>query len=103
MKLAIAIVLALLATGAAAQTTCTTIGNFTNCSDGSSSQRINDMTFGSDGSSSQRIGNQTFIHPGNTPPVFTPPPTYYQPPQPVYQPYRAPVCGLTSTGQYVCR
>jgi hypothetical protein len=104
MKLAAALTLALLASGVAAQTTCTTIGTFTTCSDGSSAQRIGNMTFGNDGSSAQRIGNQTFIQPGYTAP--TPPPTYFQPQQPIYQPqqpYRPPVCGLTSMGQYVCQ
>lgn len=44
MKNISAALLALLASGAMAQVTCTTIGTFTTCSDGSSTQRIGSTT-----------------------------------------------------------
>lgn len=98
MKLAIALA-GLLATSAWGQVTCTNIGNFTTCSDGTTYNRIGNFTFGSDGSTANRVGNHTFI---------TPPPQQYQPQiapiapiAPIAVP-RPPRCGYNTYGQYVC-
>ena len=75
---ALAIIIALVATAAQAQTTCTTSGNYTFCSDGRSYVHSGNSTFGSDGSSAIRSGGTT---------IYVPPP---------------PVCS-TVNGVYRCR
>lgn len=54
-------VLAVLATTApCAAVSCQKVGNFTYCSDGSSSQQVGNYTYWNDGSRSQRIGNYEY-------------------------------------------
>ena len=77
-KIAIVLLLVLVASAAEAQVACQRIGDFTCCNNGQSVQQLGNFDYYSNGATGQRLGNFYYYTP--PPALLAPqPPTYYPP------------------------